>query len=94
MQLQVIKTLEKLEADNDVPGLVQFMQRLSPDLVLPICRHEAVLRARALVLFHRGEFQEMYSILENNNFSVASHQRMQQLWQEARYREAQAIRGR
>lgn len=93
-QLQVIKTIEKFEEQNDVANLMQYMQRISPDMLLSIYRHESVLRARALVHFHRSEYQEMYSILESHQFAPASHQRLQQLWQEARYREAQIMRGR
>lgn len=61
---------------------------------MAISQHESVLRARVLVHFERQEYSEMYSILENHQFSHSSHLRLQQLWWEARYREAQRMRGR
>ena len=50
-------------------------------------KSESVLRARAILAFCRGNFGEMYSILENNNFSNkrGSHAKLQTLWREAHY---------
>jgi hypothetical protein len=61
---------------------------------MAISQHESILRARVLLLFERQEYQEMYTILENHQFNNSSHPRLQQLWWEARYREAQRMRGR
>lgn len=61
---------------------------------MAISQHESILRARILLLFERQEYQEMYNIIENHQFSHASHARLQHLWLEARYREAQRMRGR
>ncbi|CAD5231571.1 unnamed protein product [Bursaphelenchus xylophilus] len=91
---QVIKTIEKMDDDGDYNNLMLFIQQLSPDMILAICRHESFLRARASVLFHRREYQEMYNLLESHQFSPAHHQKLQHLWQEARYFEAERIRQR
>lgn len=56
--------------------------------------NEVVLKARALVCFHMGDFRQLYSILENHKFTQGSHQKMQYMWQEAHYREAEKQRGR
>ncbi|CAD5225107.1 unnamed protein product [Bursaphelenchus okinawaensis] len=93
-QLQVIKRIERLDEENNVEGLMKFVKELSQETILAICRHESFLRARAIVLFHRGEYQEMYSLLESHQFGAGSHQKLQALWQEARYREAERVRQR
>ena len=46
---------------------------------------EAVLRARAIVAFHMGNFRELYHLLESNKFSKASHSKLQAMWLEAHY---------
>ena len=50
-------------------------------------KSESVLRARAIVAFHLGNFREMYNILENNKFTnkSESHAKLQTLWLEAHY---------
>lgn len=45
-------------------------------------------------LHHRGNFKELYRILESHNFSVSSHARLQTLWLKAHYIEAERARGR
>lgn len=56
--------------------------------------HESVLRARAIICFHMGNFREMYAIMENHKFSPGSHGKLQHMWQEAHYQEAEKLRGR
>lgn len=43
---------------------------------------------------YRGQFKELYRILESHNFSPASHPKLQNLWLKAHYIEAEKIRGR
>ncbi|CAL4095892.1 unnamed protein product, partial [Meganyctiphanes norvegica] len=50
--------------------------------------------ARALVAFHLGNFRELYAILESQRYSKSSHARLQALWLEAHYQEAERLRGR
>ncbi|KAK8749453.1 hypothetical protein OTU49_015366, partial [Cherax quadricarinatus] len=47
-----------------------------------------------LVSFHVGNFRELYAILESQRFSKPSHARLQALWLEAHYQEAERLRGR
>lgn len=48
-----------------------------------------------LLLFpHRGNFKELYRILESHNYSLASHPKLQTLWLKAHYIEAERARGR
>ena len=65
---------------------------------LPPCellhRNESVLKAKALVYFHKGNFKEMYRILESFQFSEQNHPKLQILWMKAHYIEAEKLRGR
>lgn len=40
-------------------------------------KSEAILRARAIVAFHMGNFRELYHILENNKFAKSHHSKLQ-----------------
>ena len=57
-------------------------------------KNESVLKARAAVAFHLGDFKEVYSILQSNKFSERNHQELQKLWYDAHYLEAEMVRGR
>ncbi|EPY80333.1 hypothetical protein CB1_000843003 [Camelus ferus] len=56
--------------------------------------NESVLKAKAVVAFHRGNFRELYKILESHQFSPHNHAKLQQLWLKAHYIEAEKLRGR
>lgn len=47
-----------------------------------------------VMMMSRGQFKELYRILESHNFSPASHPKLQSLWLKAHYIEAEKIRGR
>ncbi|KAM9036895.1 homeobox protein SIX5 [Sarcophilus harrisii] len=55
---------------------------------------DALLRAQALVAFQRGDFAELYRLLESRPFPAAHHAFLQDLYLRARYREAERARGR
>ncbi|EFB28210.1 hypothetical protein PANDA_000200 [Ailuropoda melanoleuca] len=59
-----------------------------------INKHESILRARAVVAFHTGNFRDLYHILENHKFTKESHGKLQAMWLEAHYQEAEKLRGR
>ncbi|PKU48805.1 homeobox protein six2 isoform x2 [Limosa lapponica baueri] len=59
-----------------------------------VCENESVLKAKAVVAFHRGNFRELYKILESHQFSAHNHPKLQQLWLKAHYIEAEKLRGR
>ncbi|KOB51856.1 Sine oculis-like protein, partial [Operophtera brumata] len=48
---------------------------------LPACErlhaHESVLKAKAMVAFHRGNFKELYRLLESHTFSAHNHTKLQ-----------------
>ncbi|XP_045131387.1 homeobox protein SIX3-like [Portunus trituberculatus] len=93
---QVAAVCETLEESGDMERLGRFLWSLPvahPHLQ-DLNKHEAVLRARALVSFHLGNFRELYAILESQRFSKPSHARLQALWLEAHYQEAERLRGR
>lgn len=89
---QVSCVCEALQQKNDIDRLARFLWSLPPSELLR--GSEAVLKARATVAFHRGNYGELYSILENHTFDSANHPFLQQLWYKAHYLEAQKVRGR
>ena len=91
-QEQVACVCEVLQNSGNVDRLARFLWSL------PACEHlqknESVLKAKALVCFHRGQFKGLYRILESNHFSLHNHPKLQSLWLKAHYLEAEKSRGR
>lgn len=91
-QEQVACVCEVLQQGGNIDRLARFLWSL------PACEHlhknESVLKAKAVVSFHRGNFKELYKILESNNFSPHNHPKLQALWLKAHYIEAEKLRGR
>uniref|UniRef100_H9GBN0 SIX homeobox 4 n=1 Tax=Anolis carolinensis TaxID=28377 RepID=H9GBN0_ANOCA len=83
---------EALQQGGHLDRLARFLWSL-PEREL-LRGHESLLRARALVAFHRGLFAELYALLEGHSFGPGSHALLQELWYKARYREAERLRGR
>ncbi|KAF4531875.1 hypothetical protein B566_EDAN000904 [Ephemera danica] len=89
---QVACICEALQQAGDTERLTSFLWSLPPGELLR--GHEAVLRARAAVAFHRESFHELYAVLESHSFQTRHHPELQQLWFRAHYREAEKVRGR
>ena len=91
-QEQVACVCEVLQQGGNIDRLARFLWSL------PACEHlhknESVLKAKAVVAFHRGNFKELYKIMESNTFSVHNHPKLQALWLKAHYIEAEKLRGR
>ncbi|XP_028810707.1 homeobox protein SIX2-like [Denticeps clupeoides] len=91
-QDQVSCVCEVLQQSGSVERLGRFLWSL------PACEHlhrnESVLKAKAAVAFHRGNFRELYKVLEGHQFSAHNHAKLQQLWLKAHYVEAEKLRGR
>ena len=87
---------ETLEESGDIERLGRFLWSVSvnPAVVDSINKEETVLRARAIVAYHTGNFRDLYHIIENYKFTKASHTKLQALWLEAHYQEAERLRGR
>ncbi|XP_067875355.1 homeobox protein SIX1-like [Heterodontus francisci] len=89
---QVACVCEVLQQGGSMERLGRFLWSL------PACEHlhknESVLKAKAAVAFHRGNFRELYRILESCQFSVQSHPKLQQFWLKAHYIQAEKLRGR
>ena len=75
-----------------VDRLSQFLRSLPAD-DRRLEEHESVVKARAVVAFHAGAYEELYRLLESNHFSTSSHAAMQSLWLRAHYRDAERSRG-
>ncbi|KAL5108695.1 Homeobox protein SIX6 [Taenia crassiceps] len=93
---EIKKICQSLENTGNIDSLCQFMWSLPKrsDLWEVLNQDEVILRSRALIAFHTRNFAELYSLLEHHNFSKASHAKMQALWLEAHYQEAERLRGR
>ncbi|CAH0770818.1 unnamed protein product [Bemisia tabaci] len=93
---QVATVCETLEENGDIERLARFLWSLpvAHPNISELNKNEAVLRARAIVSFHSHNFREMYSILEHHKFTKDSHGKLQAMWLEAHYQEAEKLRGR
>ncbi|KAG6463010.1 hypothetical protein O3G_MSEX013598, partial [Manduca sexta] len=91
-QEQVACVCEVLQQAGNIERLGRFLWSL------PACErlhaHESVLKAKAMVAFHRGNFKELYRLLESHTFSAHNHAKLQSLWLKAHYMEAERLRGR
>ncbi|KAK6181696.1 homeobox protein SIX6-like [Patella vulgata] len=93
---QVAKVCETLEESGDIERLGRFLWSLpvNPSAMEALNKHESILRARSLVSFHTGNFRDLYHILEHHKFTKESHAKLQAMWLEAHYQEAEKLRGR
>ncbi|KAF7627348.1 hypothetical protein Mgra_00009358 [Meloidogyne graminicola] len=91
---KLLMACDRYEEANDVDSLRRFFCTLPRPILIRISLTESVLKAKALLCYHNGNFKELYNIIENNTFSQHSHQKLQQMWQDAHYQEAEKIRGR
>ncbi len=93
---QVAQVCETLEESGDIERLGRFLWSLpvNPTAMETLNKHESVLRARALVAFHTGNFKDLYHITESFKFKKESHAKLQAMWLEAHYQEAERLRGR
>lgn len=83
---------EVLQQVGDIERLARFIWSL-PSNIEAIQSNESVLKARALLHFHNGEFKQLYKLLETHHFSPSSHAKLQDLWLNAHYIEAEKFRG-
>nr|AVK72341.1 Six3/6 homeobox protein [Meara stichopi] len=93
---QVASVCQTLEDSGDIERLARFLWSLplNPGALENLSQHEAILRARAIVAFHQGNFRELYHLLENFRYTKDSHGKLQAMWLEAHYQEAEKLRGR
>ncbi|KAI1887104.1 hypothetical protein AGOR_G00202700 [Albula goreensis] len=96
LQNFVANVCETLEETGDVERLARFLWSLpvAPGACSAINKHESIMRARAVVAFHTGSFRDLYHILEHHKFTKDSHGKLQAMWLEAHYLEAERLRGR
>lgn len=89
---QVACMCEVLMQSGDIDRLARFLWSLPPSELLR--GNQSVLRGQAVVAFNRGNYKDLYNILESHNFDAKYHNDLQQMWYKAHYREAEKIRGR
>ncbi|XP_058788787.1 homeobox protein six1-like [Phymastichus coffea] len=81
---------EALMQKKDIDKLDQLLTSLPKQRL----SGESVLMARATVAFHRGNYYEVYKLLESNQFSQRRHAELQQMWWKSHYFEQEKVRGR
>ena len=91
---QVAQVCDTLEESGDFDRLSRFLWSLPPHLLESSMKNESILKARATVYFHNGQFRDLYVLLENNRFKKEYHPKLQAMWLEAHYQEAERLRGR
>lgn len=62
------------------------------DLLISFCYYNILLVL--IEIFSPFVFRELYAIIENNKFTKASYGKLQAMWLEAHYIEAEKLRGR
>ncbi|XP_073706850.1 homeobox protein SIX5 [Garra rufa] len=90
---QVACLCEALLQAGNVDRLWRFLSTIPPSADL-LRGNETLLKAQALVAFHREEFSELYAILDSHDFHPSNHGFLQDLYLKARYKEAERSRGR
>jgi hypothetical protein len=78
---------EILQRSKLIDRLDEFIWSIPPHCGDEYRRSESVLKAQALISYHRANFKELYAILQSNAFAVESHAQLQQLWLNAHYAE-------
>ncbi|XP_055629566.1 homeobox protein six1b [Toxorhynchites rutilus septentrionalis] len=91
-QGQVACVCEALQQSGNIERLGMFLWSLPHCDKLQL--NESVLKAKAVVAFHRGNFKELYRLLEHHQYSPHNHAKLQALWLKAHYVEAEKLRGR
>lgn len=91
---QVSCVCEVLEQSGNIERLARFLWSLPTPSFDDVYANESVLVAKSVVAYHQENLQELYHIIENNNFSPIYHPKLQMLWLKAHYMEAEKIRGR
>lgn len=89
---QVSCVVQALQQASDLKKLEEFINCLPQSEQLQ--RSEDVLRARASLAFHKGDYKELYRILEAQQYSPKYHSELQKYWYDAHYRELARSRGR
>ena len=69
-----------------VQRLSRFLWSLPASELSGNASSESVLRARVSVAFHRGNYRELYNLLESHTFSSQYHQELQNIWYGAHYK--------
>ncbi|XP_062555704.1 homeobox protein SIX1 [Armigeres subalbatus] len=91
-QEQVACVCEVLQQAGNIERLGRFLWSLPQCDKLQL--NESVLKAKAVVAFHRGNFKELYRLLEHHQYAPHNHAKLQALWLKAHYVEAEKLRGR
>jgi len=72
---QVAQVCDTLEQAGDTPRLARFLWSLPTDVrsTTAFDQFEPVLKARAVIAYHGGEFHQLYRILTTYRFVAVTH---------------------
>ena len=74
--------------------LEEFLKKHLPNEKYLFELSEEVLIAKATVAYRNLSYEMVFEIIQSRNFDNSNHSRLQYLWYQAHYAEAQSIRGR
>ncbi|KAG9328164.1 hypothetical protein JZ751_016161, partial [Albula glossodonta] len=90
---QIACVCEALLQAGNVDRLRRFLAAIPSSAEL-LRGNETLLKAQALVAFHHENFKDLYALLDSHDFDHSNHAFLQDLYLQARYKEAEKSRGR
>ncbi|KAI1903835.1 hypothetical protein AGOR_G00031310 [Albula goreensis] len=90
---QIACVCEALLQAGNVDRLRRFLATIPSSAEL-LRGNETLLKAQALVAFHHENFKDLYALLDSHDFDHSNHAFLQDLYLQARYKEAEKSRGR
>ena len=79
---------------EEIERLSKFLGSLPSSYLTADGASEVILRAKVEVAFSKGNFKDVYSILQSNTFDSNYHGHLQAMWYRAHYKEAEGMRQR
>ena len=79
---------------RDMDGIDKFLKSMTNTKITSTNTSEIVLLAKCELSFAKGNFKEVYKILETSSFDAGHHTHLQDMWYKAHYKEAERVRQR
>jgi len=93
---QVDCICDSLQQREEIESLANFLSKWDTERHMGAEKDlsDAVMRAKATVAFHTGNYRDLYAIMEGREFAPRYHAELQEMWYKAHYKEAEKIRAR
>ncbi|KAL3087809.1 hypothetical protein niasHT_029573 [Heterodera trifolii] len=91
-----LKFRQSCEQHVELDNVGQKLANLGNEISLPMSNvpiHEAVIAARILISLHTRNFNELYAFLESHKFPRQMHPKLQKIWWDIHFLEAQQTLG-